>query len=157
MVCFTPRWGFFSPFPHGTVSLSVTQEYLVLRGGPRGFTRDFTCPMLLGIQYKRDKFLVTGLSPSMVQFSIASPNFFRLGTLSHNPGEASLSGLDCSPFARRYLGNRFCFLFLWLLRCFNSPGCLFPIYEFNRKYKGLPYSGISGSKLLFSSPKRFVG
>ena len=40
---------FFSPFPHGTVSLSVTQEYLALRGGPRRFTRDFTCPMLLGI------------------------------------------------------------------------------------------------------------
>ena len=39
---------FFSPFPHGTVSLSVTQEYLALRGGPRRFTRDFTCPMLLG-------------------------------------------------------------------------------------------------------------
>ena len=48
MFFFTPRWGFFSPFPHGTVSLSVTQEYLALRGGPRGFTRDFTCPMLLG-------------------------------------------------------------------------------------------------------------
>ena len=26
--------GFFSPFPHGTTSLSVTQEYLALQGGP---------------------------------------------------------------------------------------------------------------------------
>eukprot|EP00963_Diacronema_lutheri_P014606 scaffold3294_cov10700-Pavlova_lutheri.AAC.2 len=41
--------GFFSPFPRGTSTLSVTQEYLALRGGPRRFTRDFTCPMLLGI------------------------------------------------------------------------------------------------------------
>ena len=48
MVYFTPLLRFFSPFPHGTVSLSVTQEYLALRGGPRWFTRDFTCPMLLG-------------------------------------------------------------------------------------------------------------
>jgi len=39
-----------SPFPHGTISLSVIQEYLALRGGPRGFTRNFTCSMLLGIQ-----------------------------------------------------------------------------------------------------------
>ena len=31
-------------------------------------------------------------------------------------------GLGSSPFARRYLGNRFCFLFLGLLRCFSSPG-----------------------------------
>ncbi|KAK7370486.1 hypothetical protein VNO78_37618 [Psophocarpus tetragonolobus] len=34
MFYFTPRWGFFSPFPHGTTSLSVTQEYLALQGGP---------------------------------------------------------------------------------------------------------------------------
>ncbi len=49
-VLFTPLPGFFSPFPHGTISLSVIQEYLALRGGPRGFTRNFTCSMLLGIQ-----------------------------------------------------------------------------------------------------------
>ena len=49
-VLFTPLPGFFSPFPHGTISLSVIQEYLALRGGPRRFTRDYTCPMLLGIQ-----------------------------------------------------------------------------------------------------------
>ena len=35
------------------------------------------------------------------------------------------TGLGCSRFARRYSGNRVCFLFLWLLRCFNSPGSLF--------------------------------
>ncbi len=33
-------------------------------------------------------------------------------------------GLGCSPFARHYLGNHFCFIFLWLLRCFSSPGQL---------------------------------
>jgi hypothetical protein len=52
MFYFTPLPGFFSPFPHGTGSLSVVQEYLVLRGGPRKFKRGFTCPSLLGIQYK---------------------------------------------------------------------------------------------------------
>src|ERR687886_109524 len=50
MFYFTPLLGFFSPFPRGTGSLSVTQEYLALRDGSRGFTWDFTCPMLLGIQ-----------------------------------------------------------------------------------------------------------
>ena len=29
-------------------------------------------------------------------------------------------GLACSLFARRYSGNRICFLFLQLLRCFSS-------------------------------------
>jgi hypothetical protein len=32
------------------------------------------------------------------------------------------SRLGSSPFARRYSGNRFCFLFLRVLRCFTSPG-----------------------------------
>ena len=30
-------------------------------------------------------------------------------------------GLGSFPFARRYLGNHYCFLFLRLLRCFSSP------------------------------------
>jgi hypothetical protein len=44
-----PSPGCFSPFPHGTCSLSVTREYLGLGGGPPGFTRDFSGPVLLGI------------------------------------------------------------------------------------------------------------
>ena len=31
-------------------------------------------------------------------------------------------GLGSFPFARRYLGNHCCFLFLRVLRCFSSPG-----------------------------------
>ena len=42
-----PSQGFFSPFPHGTGSLSVAKEYLALRDGPRRFPRDFTCPAVL--------------------------------------------------------------------------------------------------------------
>ena len=44
-----PSPGHFSPFPHGTCALSVTREYLGLGGGPPGFTRDFSGPVLLGI------------------------------------------------------------------------------------------------------------
>ena len=39
----------FSPFPHGTRTLSVSQEYLALPDGPGGFTQDYTCPALLRI------------------------------------------------------------------------------------------------------------
>ena len=42
-----PSQGFFSPFPHGTGSLSVAREYLALPDGPGGFPRDFTCPAVL--------------------------------------------------------------------------------------------------------------
>ena len=42
-----PSSGCFSPFPHGTCALSVTEEYLGLEGGPPIFRQDFTCPALL--------------------------------------------------------------------------------------------------------------
>ena len=46
--CFTPLSGCFSPFPHGTGSLSVTGECSALEGGPPCFGPGFTCPALLG-------------------------------------------------------------------------------------------------------------
>ena len=42
-----PLSGCFSPFPHGTCSLSVAKEYLGLEGGPPMFRQDCTCPALL--------------------------------------------------------------------------------------------------------------
>ena len=42
-----PLQGFFSPFPHGTGSLSVGNEYLALEDGPPIFKQDNTCPALL--------------------------------------------------------------------------------------------------------------
>ena len=38
--------------------------------------------------------------------------------------ECTHSGLGSFHFARRYSGNRCFFLFLWVLRCFSSPGSL---------------------------------
>ncbi len=42
-----PSPGFFSPFPHGTGSLSVDNEYLALEDGPPMFRQGFSCPALL--------------------------------------------------------------------------------------------------------------
>ena len=44
-----PYSGFFSPFPHGTSALSVSQEYLALPDGSGGFRQDSTCHALLRI------------------------------------------------------------------------------------------------------------
>ncbi len=38
----------FSPFPHGTSSLSVTREYLAFGHGRPGFPQDSSCPVVLG-------------------------------------------------------------------------------------------------------------
>ena len=64
-----PCSGFFSPFPHGTCSLSVSQEYLALADGPAWFRQGFTCPALLRIPLPITFLTHTGLSPSMVQLS----------------------------------------------------------------------------------------
>ena len=44
-----PYKGCFSPFPHGTRTLSVSRECLALPDGPGGFTQGSTCPALLRI------------------------------------------------------------------------------------------------------------
>ena len=48
-----PSSGCFSPFPHGTGSLSVSKEYLAFGGGPPIFRQDFTCPALLDMSSRR--------------------------------------------------------------------------------------------------------
>ena len=44
-----PYLGYFSPFPHGTCSLSVSQEYLALPDGAGSFNGSFTGSRLLRI------------------------------------------------------------------------------------------------------------
>src|SRR5690606_35635158 len=62
-----PSPGFFSPFPHGTGSLSVGQEYLALQDGPTKLRPRFTCPALVIII---DLALShTGLTPSQAGHS----------------------------------------------------------------------------------------
>ena len=62
---------FFSPFPHGTGSLSVSGEYLALADGPARFTQDFSCPALLRILLSNNNNTCTGLSPSVIALSKA--------------------------------------------------------------------------------------
>ena len=67
-------------------------------------------------------------------------------------------GLGCSPFARRYSGNRVFFLFLEVLRCFSSLGSRRATYGFSDGRLGItpagfPHSGILGSKPACGSPR----
>ena len=64
-----PCSGFFSPFPHGTGTLSVSQEYLALPDGPGRFTQGFTCPALLRVPLSITLLARTGLSPAMERLS----------------------------------------------------------------------------------------
>ena len=66
---FTPLPGFFSPFPLGTCSLSVTRVYLALPNGLRWCRQGSTCPALLRILPRDCNISFTGLSPSLGQLS----------------------------------------------------------------------------------------
>ncbi len=72
-----PSQGCFSPFPHGTGSLSVAREYLALRDGPRGFPLDFSCPAVLRVPVGANMMSLTGLSPSMA--GLSRPFNYRIG------------------------------------------------------------------------------
>ena len=79
---------FFSPFPHGTGSLSVSQEYLVLADGPAGFTQGFTCPALLRIPLSQSSLPVPGyhrLRPLFPKGSSSSLLEYRGPTTPHMP------------------------------------------------------------------------
>ena len=69
-----PSQGCFSPFPHGTCSLSVAEEYLALRGGPRRFQQGSTCPVVLGCLYNLLAISTcTGLLPALARLSSPVP------------------------------------------------------------------------------------
>ena len=113
----------FSPFPHGTSSLSVSQEYLALPDGPGSFTQNFSCSALLRILLGLEILTCTRLSLSMVQLSRNFHFKSKIHVVVLQPQcRRNDIGLGSSPFDRHYLGNHYCFLFLRLLRCFSSPG-----------------------------------
>ena len=60
--------------------------------------------------------------------------------------------MGSSLFARHYSGSRGFFPFLWVLRCFSSPACLYLPYVFRQEYarittREFPHSEILGSKV----------
>ena len=64
----------------------------------------------------------------------------------------NIAGLGCSAFARHYLRNHFCFLLLWVLRCFSSPR-LPPVtgwYSF--RIPGCPIRIFRGQRLFAPDP-----
>ena len=71
-----------------------------------------------------------------------------------NPTKPKFHGLGSSPFARRYLGNLNWLLFLWVLRCFSSPGL--PLSYHHMTDGGLPHSDMHGSQDACSYPCLFA-
>ena len=98
----------------------------------------------------------TGLSPSMAE---------RSGSFSYHHSITLLSvllprlarchavGLGSYAFARHYLRNHCCFLFLRVMRCFSSPGSPLAWQGAATACGGLPHSEIRGLTGICPSPR----
>ena len=145
-IYFTPLPGFFSPFPHGTCSLSVDYEYLALEDGPPIFRQDFTCPALLVVSsvphrsfHVRDYHPLWSTFPDRSVKSCAITNRllrFRSPLLSESRLMSFPRATEMFQFTR-----------------FASHS-----YVFTMRYPLLgrfPHSEISGSKLICQLPEAY--
>ena len=98
-----PCSGCFSPFPHGTGSLSVSREYLALPDGPGGFTQDFTCPALLRIPLRFLWLRIRSFHALWLNFPEHSAHQISCDhVVLLPPACRNTPGLGYSPFARHY-------------------------------------------------------
>jgi hypothetical protein len=123
---------YFSPFPYGTGSLSVIEEYLALPDGAGRFTQDFSGPVLLRIPLVPNHFYLQDYHPLWFNFPVNSVwDWFLNAVLQPwggTPPQFRLFPVR-SPLLRESLNY---FLFLQVLRCFSSLGWLpFGWYVFN--------------------------
>ncbi len=94
-----PSQGFFSPFPHGTGSLSVASEYLALPDGPGGFKQGSTCPALLRSHWKEDCIFIYaavtlfGRPFQTVRLTLSYPSFARSNLSVARKAAASIVAL----------------------------------------------------------------
>ena len=133
----------FSPFPHGTGSLSVVEEYLGLEGGPPTFGQGFTCPALLEDLWSL--LSVRGYHPLWPDFPDGSGSIPQAtGLVRFRSSLLSESRLMSFP-----PGNEI----------FQFPGFASTHYGFMCRYPllgGFPHSDIPGSKGVSTSPGLFA-
>ena len=159
-----PSPGFFSPFPHGTPSLSVAALYSALDRGRPGFGLGSSCPALLRHRImERLRIRVRGCHPLRRRCPAPSdssvlvpprdipvrpynPGLLRFGLLRVRSPLLAESLLISSP---------------GLLRWFTSPGLAPPRYLLRARGagiapRGLPHSAVRGSRDMCSSPRLFA-
>ena len=165
-----PSPGFFSPFPHGTSSLSVVAEYLALdRGRPR-FRQGFSCLAVLRYRFTESPpCRVRGFHPLCPAFPKPFryvEDFLLRGLPPNGPTTPAVAGLGSSDFARRYFRNLVCLTTLLISFPEVHEMVQFPQCGFRRlciqrsdagiSPSGLPHSAIRGSQDICSFPRLFA-
>ena len=112
----------FSPFPHGTGSLSVSREYLALPDGPGRFTQNSSCSALLRIPLRFVSLRVRDCHPLWTDFPDCSTHEISCDAAVLQPLPCrNMEGLGSSPFARHYWGNHCLFSFPAGTKMFQFP------------------------------------
>ena len=146
-IYFTPLPGFFSPFPHGTSSLSVDYEYLALEDGPPIFRQDVTCPALLVVHLVPQRcFRIQGYHLLWPGFPSRSANNAAKEYKAVPISFATTLGISVDFCSSGYLDvsvPRVCFQQL-CIHCRIRHEC-----------RGLPHSEILGSKLVCQLPEAY--
>ena len=120
----------------------------------------YPCPAVLRIPLSASGISSTGLAPSATELSISFDYPICCYVAVLQPQH--LAGLGSSRFARHYSGNHSYFLFLQVLRCFNSLGCLLTSYLIRIWITeifisaGFPHSDTCASLTVYVSTQRFA-
>ena len=151
-----PCSGCFSPFPHGTGSLSVSREYLALPDGPGGFAQNSSCSALLRIPLGLVSLRIQDFHLLRSNFPERSPHDSSTTAWSYYPAQA-LPQVRFGLFPGRspLLGESLnYFLFLRVLRCFSSPRLPHHIdmVIITLQVIGLSHSEIPGSMVICTYP-----
>ena len=129
-----------------------------LAGWSRRIHAGFLVPRATQDYTRREASSRTGLSPSTAGLSrpvlLVAPSCHVVVLLPR--ACLDTRGLGWSPFARHYLGNHCCFLFLQVLRCFSSLRLLNLAIVYGLQPYGFPHSDIPGSIPVCKSPGLFA-
>ena len=146
-----PYSGFFSPFPHGTRSLSVSQEYLALSDGSDRFRQDFTCPALLRILVSFKFLSCTGLSPIMSSFPTYSTRSLNKHSSPTTPKLPKQSWFGLFPLRSPLLRKSLLFSSPAPTQMFQFSAFA-PLLVTCLQHAGFPHSEMFGSQNICFSP-----
>ena len=151
-----PSSGCFSPFPHGTGSLSVSREYLALPDGPGGFAQDYSCPALLRIPLRPVSLRVRNYHPLRLNFPEHSTRNHGPITWSYYPGDAQVRRrFGLFPGRSPLLGESLLFSLPRGTKMFQFPrfasshNMMMTVLQ----TAGLSHSEIRGSKVICTLPR----
>ena len=141
---------FFSPFPHGTGTLSVSREYLALPDGPGGFAQDSSCPALLRIPLCRQELREGGCHPLRPDFPDGHARSCTYNSAVLQPRHRlDGAGLGSSPVARHYWGNHCLFSLPAGTKMFQFPAfASWHSHDDRLRAAGLSHSEIRGSRVI---------